>query len=249
MNDWALALVAIVAGLIVGFVLSRIVYGFVATSSRPPAVQNVARPISRLVFATCFVGGLLVAVGLVQPDALDELTSDAIAFIPRLLMAAVIIIVANVLESFATSAVETATNRMPIQIQRQAMLTVRSAILALAVILAVGQLGVDTAVINMALGAVFFAIAASLTLLIGLGGHGVAREVAATRALRRLFNVGDTVAVDDVRGKVQAVTPTAVELETTEGVTILVPSSHFLSRTISVDRAAETESTSAPSGH
>ncbi len=239
MNDWLLAPVAIVAGIAIGLILSRIVFGFVAAPKRPGPIQDVARPISRLVFATSVVIGLLVAIGVLQPEALDELTTDAIAFIPRLLVAAVIIIVANVLESFATTAISTATGRMPMQIQRQANLVVKATILALAVILAVGQLGVDTAVINLGVAAVFFAVAASLTLLIGLGGQRVAREVAATRALRRLLDVGDKVEVGEVEGVVQSVSPTAIEVETESGTTVLVPSSHFLDRTVTIDRASE----------
>jgi small-conductance mechanosensitive channel len=246
MNDWLLALVAIVAGIAVGLVLSRLAFGFVAASKRPVPIQQVARPISRLVFATSVVIGLLVAVGYLQPEALDELTADAIAFIPRLLVAAVIIIVANVLESFAGTAVATATARMPTQIQRQASLVVKATILALAVILAVGQLGVDTAVVNLGVAAVFFAVAASLTLLIGLGGQGVAREVAATRALRRLLDVGDKVAVDEVEGVVQSVSPTAIEVRTGDGITVLVPSSRLLTSTIAIDRTDDSVEAAEP---
>lgn len=246
MNEWLAALVAIVAGVVVGLALSRIVFGFVASSKRPSAIQNVARPVSRLVFATFVVGGLLVAVGFMQPDALDELINDTIAFIPRLLVAAVIIIVANVLESFASTAIETATARMPVQIRRQANLVVKSTILALAVILAVGQLGIDTAVVNMGVGAVFFAVAASLTLLVGLGGQTVAREVAATRALGRVLDVGDRVTIDDVEGVVLALSPTMVEVETASGITVLVPSSHFLDRSVTIARSAEPEEATGP---
>ncbi len=237
MNDWLLAPAAIVAGIAIGLILSRIVFGFVAAPKRPVAIQDVARPISRLVFATSVVIGLLVAIGFLQPEALDELTGDAIAFIPRMLVAAVIIIVANVLESFASTAISTATGRMPMQVQRQANLVVKATILALAVILAVGQLGVDTAVINLGVAAVFFAVAASLTLLIGLGGQRVAREVAATRALRRLLSVGDKVAVGDIEGVIQSVSPTAIEVRTGDETTVLVPSSHFLTSTFTIDRA------------
>jgi small-conductance mechanosensitive channel len=92
-------------------------------------------------------------------------------------------------------------------------------------------------VINLGVAAVFFAVAASLTLLIGLGGQRVAREVAATRALRRLLGVGDKVTVGDIEGVVQSVSPTAIEVETTSGTTVLVPSSHFLTSTFTIDRA------------
>lgn len=236
MNSWILVAIAIIGGIIVGFVLSRLVGAFVDSESRPEPIRQVARPLSSLAMAIGVVGGLVIALGIIQPDSLDRLTEDAIGFIPKVLSAVIIVIVANVLSSFATTALSQALSRMPAHIERQATMLVRGVIVALAVLLAVGQLGVNTDVVNLGVAAVFFGIAASLTLLVGLGGHGVAREVASTRALKRLVGLGDTVTVGDTSGVVAAVHPTAVELTLNDGATVLVPSSRFVNQRIAIDR-------------
>lgn len=236
MNEWILAAIAVVVGIVLGVIASRVVYAIVGAKSRPEAVQNVARPVSQLALAFGVVAGLIGGLGFVQPTALDQLPKDLVAFVPKLMVAAIIIILANVLASFATAALGQATGRMPLNVQRQANLIVKGTIVALAVLLAVSQLGIDTAVINMGVAAVFFALAASFTLLVGLGGHGVAREVAASRALRRIVNEGDKVTIDDVSGTVRALHPTAVEIVTPAEDSILVPSSHFLNHNVSVER-------------
>lgn len=238
MNNWILAAIAVIVGVIVGVIASRIVHAIVGSDSRPQAVQNVARPVSQLVLAFGVVAGLIAALGFVQPAALDQLPRDVVAFVPKLMVAAIIVILANVLASFATTALGQATSRMPLNVQRQANLIVKATIVALAVLLAVSQLGIDTEVINMGVAAVFFALAASFTLLVGLGGHGVAREVAASRALRRMVKEGDTITIDEVTGTVQALHPTAIEIKTVTNESILVPSSHFLNHNVSVERAA-----------
>ena len=81
--------------------------------------------------------------------------------------------------------------------------------------------------------------AASLTLLVGLGGNGVAREVAATRAVKRLVKQGDTVEIGDFRGVVVALHPTAVELSDGDGGAVLIPSSRLVRETVSIERATE----------
>ncbi len=236
MNSWILAVIAVAVGVVVGIVAARIVHAVVGSPSRPEAVRNVARPVSQLVLAICVVAGLIAALGFVQPEALDQLPRDMVAFVPKLMVAAIIVILANVLASFATTALNQATGRMPLNVQRQANLIVKATIVALAVLLAVSQLGIDTDVINMGVAAIFFALAASFTLLVGLGGHGVAREVAASRALRRVVNEGDKVTIDGVTGTVQALHPTAIEIVTVTNESVLVPSSHFLNHNVSVER-------------
>ncbi|MEM7323168.1 MAG: mechanosensitive ion channel domain-containing protein [Actinomycetota bacterium] len=240
MSEWIQVIVAIVAGLAVGIIASRIVYAVVGSPKRPEPIQQAAKPLSSLALSAGIVIGLVVALGIVQPDSLDQLAEDAVSFIPKLMTAAIIIIVANVLSAFATTALSRATGRLPLQTQQLANTIVKVSIVTLAALLAVGQLGINTDVVNLGVAAVFFAIAASLTLLVGLGGNGVAREVAAGRAVRRLINVGDTVAVGEVRGVVAALHPTAVELSRPDGQIVLIPSSRFVRQPIAIERVAVT---------
>lgn len=236
MNDWIMVIVALVGGVVLGLVASRIVYAIIGSPKRPEPIQNVAKPLASLAMSAGIIIGLVVALGIVQPDSLDKLKTDAIDFIPKVMTAAIIIIAANVLSSFATTAMSQALGRLPLQTQRQANSVVKGTIVTLATLLAVSQLGINTDVVNLGVAAVFFGIAASLTLLVGLGGNGVAREVAATRALKRLVSQGDTVSVGDSRGVVVAIHPTAVELSKSSGETVLIPSSRFVRQSIGIDR-------------
>lgn len=240
MNDWIAVGIAIGGGLLLGIVASRVVATTLGKPSRPKPLQDAARPLSSLALSFGLVAGLIVALGIIQPDAVEQLRTDAISFIPKILTAVIIVIVANVVSSFVTAALGTALARAPHHIQRQVSTVARALILVMAVLLAVGTLGVDTTVVNLGVAAVFFAAAASFTLLVGLGGREVASEVASTRAVRRLVRVGDVITVgtggDEVKGTVVAVHPTAVEIEN-GGDAVLVPSSRLLSETMHVDRS------------
>lgn len=239
MSDWILIIIALIAGLVIGLIASRIVYALVGAPSRPEPLQQAAKPLASLALSVGLVGGLIVALGILQPESLNQLRDDAISFIPKVMTAAIILIVANVFSGFATAALGPTLARLPLQAQRQIGTVVKVTIVTLAALLAVSQIGINTDVVNLGVAAVFFGIAASLTLLVGLGGNGVAREVAATRAVKRMVSNGDTVRVGDVQGVVVAVHPTAVELTTGTGDIVLVPSSSLVNKTMSIERVDE----------
>lgn len=240
-NDWIGVAVAIGGGLVLGIVMSRVVAMMLGKPSRPKPLQDAARPLSSLAMSFGLVFGLIIALGIIQPEAVTQLRNDAIGFIPKILTAVIIVIVANVVSSFVVAALGTALARAPIHIQRQISTVARALILVMAVLLAVGTLGVDTTVVNLGVAAVFFAASASFTLLVGLGGREVAAEVASTRAVRRLIQVGDVISVGSgsaaVSGSVVAVHPTAIEIEAGSEA-ILLPSSRLLCDTIQVERSS-----------
>lgn len=235
-TEWIIVAAAIVGGILIGIIASRIVATIVGGPNRPEPIRQAAPALASLAMWAFVVIGLITALGVISPPALDQLPRDVIDFIPRLLSAAIIVIVANVLSSFASAALAPALARMPAGVQRQTQSIVRTTILALAILLAVRQLGFDTTVINLGVAAIFFGVAGALMLLVALGGRHVASEVASTRVLRRLFDEGDTVTVDSIVGTVISVHPTAVELDTADGQRILVPSSRFMEDNVTIQR-------------
>lgn len=234
--DWIIVAAAIASGFLVGMIVARIIVTMLGAPTRPEPLQQAAGPLSSLGLWTCVIIGLLVALGVLAPDALEEMPKDLIAFLPKLLSAAILVIGANVLSAFATSAIAKALARASSTVQRQAVMITRSTILALAILIAVPQLGIDTTVINLGVAAVFFALAASFTLLVGLGGREVSSQVASTRAVKRMVAAGDVVALSDVSGTVIGLHPTAVEIETDSTEIVLVPSSRFLAETVTIKR-------------
>ncbi len=241
-NDWIAVAIAIGGGFVVGIVLSRIVAMTLGKPSRPEPLRDAVGPLSSLAFSFGIVGGLLVALGIIQPDAVTQLRNDAVSFIPKVLTAAIIVILANVLSSFVVAGLGKALARASTTVQRQATGAARGLILVMAVLLAVGTLGVDTTVVNLGVAATFFAVAASFTLLVGLGGRTVASEVASTRAVRRLVRVGDVITIgsgtDRVTGPVVAMHPTAAEVQVGAG-SVLIPSSSLLSAKLQVVRTPD----------
>ncbi len=242
-TDWIIVAAAVLGGFVLGGLASRLTHSALAAPSRPKPLREAAKPLSGLVFWVCVIAGLMVALGVLQPEALAEIPKDVIDFLPRLLSAAIIVIGANVLSAFVLAGMGSALSRAPASIQRQVRSVVRLAIIGLGALLAVGQLGIDTTVLNLGLAAIFFGLAGSMVLLVGLGGRSIAEEVASTRVLRRMLRIGDEVELDGLpdqvaAGRVVAVHPTAIELENDDGTIQMVPSSRFTNETVTVRHRA-----------
>ncbi|MEL6892141.1 MAG: hypothetical protein AAFP84_11130 [Actinomycetota bacterium] len=234
MNPWIGAVIAIAAGIIVGLITSRLVAAVLA-KSKIGALRDSAPALAGLVLSAFVVIGLLVALGFVASDELEQLGDDTIAFLPKAISALIIVIAANVASTFAAAAVASSLAGTGAAARFAPMIT-KWAILGGGAIIAAGQTEVDTAVVNIGVAALLFGVALSLALLTGLGGRQVAAEVAAGRATRRMLRVGDRIEFggdDDVdagahvAGVVADLHPTAVEV-LVDGRSLLVPNTRLL---------------------
>lgn len=243
MNPWIGAVIAIVAAVMIGSVASSVVAKLLGKSS-VPALSEAAPALAGLALSAAIIVGLLVALGFVAPDELEQLGDDAIAFLPRAISALVIVIGANVASTFAAAAVAKSLAGTGAA-ARFAPIITKFAILGGGAIIAAGQTKVDTAVINIAVAALLFGVAASVALLTGLGGRQVAGEIAAGRAWRSSLRSGDRIRAairpsssgveSIVEGVVVGVHPTAVEVDSL-GTTVFVPNSRLLDSIVERDR-------------
>lgn len=229
MNEWISAGIAVAAGVVIGAVLARVVRKVMAKSGRE-AIAGAAAPMASLVFSTSFILGLVVALGFVHADSLDTIPADLVDFVPRALAAAIVLIGGSVVATLARTATQRALRGTGAE--RVGPPMARWAVLSFAFILAAAQLGVDTTIINIAAAAVLFGSAATMALLVGLGGRTVAAEIAAGRACRTSLAIGDRVRADDVGGvaidgTVVDIHPTTVEFDVA-GRSMLVPNSQLL---------------------
>lgn len=235
-EKWIWAAVAIVAGFVVGGILSRIVRAILSRPRRPDAVKNNAGVIASLFFSVAVIVGLITALGIVNRDSLDTLPEDLVDYLPNALSAAIVLIIANVAATFVVAAVERSLGHVSPTIRARVPPILRTTILFAGVLIAANQLGVDTTILTLAAAAVFFGLAAAAALVAFAGSRQVAVEVAAGRALRRLLHVGDRIDTDDVTGSIVELHGVGAEVETADGRRLIVPYSALLGGVIGIER-------------
>lgn len=236
MAEWIAAAGVVVVSLVAASLLGRLTRRGLGAPNRPEALRSSAASLASVVFSLVLVVGLVVAVSVVAPDLLADIPTQLVTYLPRVVVAVVMIIGARAVATAAEIAVARTVARASAATQRRATAAVRTGILGLAGLLAVGQLGINTTVITLAVAALFFGAAATFTLLVGLGGREVANQAAAARTLRRSLRVGDELELVDVAGVVVAEHATSVELRREDGTHVLVPAARLVNETITVRR-------------
>ncbi len=236
-TKWLIALSAIVISLIVGIIASRVIRVMMSKENRPEVVQAVAKAVASLVFSVCLIIGLVIALGVVNETALEQLPKDVVAYIPRVLSAAIVLIGANILGAIVTTILEQSLGHVSTTMRRRVPAIARGLITAFAVLIAASQIGIDTQILTLLVASIFFSIGLAAALVAGLGARDVAAELAAGRAVKRLLQPGDLVAYNDTAGRVINMHSVGLEIETGEGQTIVVPHSDLLSEAIHISRS------------
>lgn len=237
------AVAAVIAGVIVGAVAGGVTRRAVL---RRRTRQEVAAPAAALVFWVALAIGIAVGAGLLAPDAVRPLPGRLLDYLPRVLVAGLILIVGYAAATVSAAVLSGGLARATGRTRRQAATGLRTAIFIAVALLALGQLGVDTTVLTLAAAALLFGTAAALALLVGLGGRELAREVAAGRYLRRLVRPGDLVETPEHSGRITALHPATTELDTGPAGTIHIPNSLLLRDAVRVNRQAQPDEQPEP---
>ena len=230
------ALMVIVAGFVLGFVGSAIVRKIATAERRPDAIRASAGALATLAFSLILISALFIALGIVQQTALDQLSTDVVRFLPKALSAAIVLIIGNIIGAVAEAGVTRGLGHVSPEVRRRVPLIVKSAIMGFAIVIASTQLGIDTTIILIAVGSLFFGLALAMALLAALGGQTVAAQIAAGRALRHELTIGDTVRIGSAEGEISAIGSTSTQITGANQVT-LIPNTEVLDSRIEIVQA------------
>jgi hypothetical protein len=216
MKELLIALGLAIGGLVLGSIIAPITRKWMI--SRPQeAVRESAKSAGSFVFGLCCALGLIGALGVASPDSLKPLPGDLAKFLPRAVVAGLLIIGGRIVAGIVITAVGRAMLRATGRQPKALLRTVELAIIALVSLIAAGQLGIDTTILNILVAAIAFGSALAIALLIGTGGRDISSEIAAGRAISRYLAVGDRVTVGEITGVISAMQPTVVVITTETG--------------------------------
>jgi small-conductance mechanosensitive channel len=233
------ALIVIVAGFVLGSLAAALARRITGGENRPEAIRSSAGAIATLFFSIILIAALVIALGMINETALDQLSQDVVSFLPKALSAAIVLIVGNIVGAIAETGIRRSLGHVSPAIRDRVPTLVKVLISGFALIIAANQLGVDTTIILVAVASIFLAVALSVALLAGLGGRPVAEQVAAGRALRRELSVGDSVRVGSTEGEISAIGSTSTQI-TGGRIVTLIPNAELLTSHLEIVEAVPT---------
>ncbi len=185
------ALVIIIIGWIVAGILARVVteflrrvgadrmfaehggavYGAQSTKIKPSVVAGeLVKWLVRLIF-------LVAAANLLGLTQVSVLLNDVLLWIPNLIVAAIILLVAPLLARFVRGAIEVGAGQMGFSNAGLLGRIAEVAIIAFAVLVAINQIGIAANLVNILFIGVVGALALAFGLAFGLGGRDVAAQL------------------------------------------------------------------------
>jgi small-conductance mechanosensitive channel len=168
---------------------------------------------------------IFAALSLLGLQFLSVSLNQAILALPRLFIAASLLLAGAVVAGMARQRTDRLTYQLdfPVPLGQLAQI----AVLGIFVIIAAAEIGISTTVLLVLIGVLLAAVSWTFTLAFGLGSREVARALSAGRYLRHDYQVGQEIAFGEVRGRITRIHSTSTMLDAGEGRSIRVPN-HLL---------------------
>lgn len=178
--------------------------------------------IAQALFLLLLLSFLTTATRLMGLEAVARLLEQLVQFVPNIIAAAIVFVVGGLVAQFVAGLVTTAGVGAGLQNAARVGQIVRVLIVVFVAVLALGQLGIDTAILITALTIMIAAFGLALGLALGLGARTVVQHILAGYYLRQRLTAGEPIVLDDVRGEVGGVGSVNTAVTTSEG-TVMIP--------------------------
>lgn len=192
--------------------------------------------IAQLVFFFLLLSFATSAFVLMGLTAVADLLQNVLAFIPRAISAAIIIIFGSMLARFLGETITTVAGNVNITYNKALGKLIEYTLVAFVVVLAISTLGVDTTILTTALTIIIAAGGLAIALTFAFGAREAARNVIAGHYIRQNFSPGQQLEMGDYRGRLRSTAGTYSVLETgseSEGTgTISLPNTFLLQNAV-----------------
>jgi len=187
--------------------------------------SSLAALIARAVRIFLTIVAVFAALSLLGLQFLSVSLNQAILALPKIFIAALLVLGGAVLAGAARQQTERLTYQLDFPVPAGQI--VQIAILGIFGILAAAEIGISTAVLLVIIAVLLAAVSGTFTLAFGLGSRDVARALSAGRYLRHDYRVGQEIAFGEIRGRITRIHSTSTLLDAGEGRSIRVPN-HLL---------------------
>jgi small-conductance mechanosensitive channel len=182
----------------------------------------------RIVLSVIVVFAALTLLGL---EPLSQSLNEAVLFLPDILAALALLLAGVVLAGLVRERVDRLTYQMDFPVPLGQLAQV--ATLAIFAITAAAQVGVSADILILVVAIILAGVTGTFAIAFGLGGREVARSLNAGRFVRGAFDVGQTIRVGELRGRILAIDPDATVIGTEEG-RVRVPNHMLLESVVTI---------------
>jgi small-conductance mechanosensitive channel len=206
--------------------------GVVAVLERSGLGSSLAALIARAVRIGLAILVIFAALSLLGLQFLSQSLNQAILALPRLFIAALLVLAGAVLAGAARERTDRLTYQLALPVPLGQIAQV--AVLAIFGIIAAAEIGISTLILLIVIGVLLAAVSGTFTLAFGLGSREVASALSAGRYLRHDYRVGQEIGFGEVRGRISRIHSTSTTLDAGEGRSIRIPNHVLLAEVVTI---------------
>ena len=195
--------------------------------------------LGKIVYWLIFLTFIISAADTLGLERVSSTIDNFVLYLPKVVGAFLVAIIGLFVAGFVRTTIETALSSMNLGYERVVANVVHGVIVIVVISLAIGQLEIETDLLNQVVVLVLFAGAAAVSLSLGLGTRDVAGSVIAGVYVRELYQPGDVIRVGDVEGVVAEVGSTSILIEQGEGKCVTVPNRKLLDEQVEILKRAD----------
>lgn len=228
-------LIGMAVVLVVGYLVARVVARLLAAVSEAIGLERAAEQsgltasmkqvgihrsmswiVSQIVFWFLMCVFLSAAFNILGLETVSTAMQEIVGYIPRLLVATVVVVVGLLVATLLRGVVATSADRLGISYAEHLASGCYYVLGLMTFIAAFDQLGIQFELLKELILIAFGAVALGLGLALGLGGRDVMAGILAGYYTRQRMQAGDRVSINGLEGTVREVGPVATVIETQE---------------------------------
>lgn len=196
----------------------------IATAVQSTGIQTSASQIfGKVIYWLIFLTFMISAADTLGLPRVSSTIDDFVLYLPKLIGAMLVVIIGLFAAHMVRTAVETAAQGMQLDYGKPLASLIYALMVIVIVSLAIGQLEIETDLLNQVVSIILFAIGAAVALSLGMGTRATAGNIIAGLYARDLFPPGDKITVGEISGRVIEVSTTNTLLELDDGTTYTLP--------------------------
>ena len=190
--------------------------------------------LGKIVYWLVFLTFLISAADTLGLERVSSTIDNFVLYLPKVVGAFLVGIIGLFVAGLIRTAVETSLSSMNLGYEKVIGGIIYTIIVIVVVSLAIGQLEIETALLNQVVTIFLFAGAGAVALAMGLGTRDVAGSVVAGVYVREMFQPGHLIKIDDLEGVVIEVGSTSLLLETGEQKQVTIPNRQILDARVEI---------------
>lgn len=220
-------LISLLVRFIVGFVLKRVKFDAlmdktgITGSFKTLGIQTpLSNIFAQTIFALLLLSFLITSTRIMGLEPVAKLFEQLLAFVPTLIAALIFFLIGGLVAQFVGSTITNLAEGAGISSAGRLGTTVQFLIIVFVVIISLGIMGLDTALLVTSVTIIIAAFGLALGLALGLGAKRIVQHILAGYYIKQRFHSGQAVSADKVDGTIGSIGGVNTVIQTAKGAVI-----------------------------